>query len=267
MPNKPSGPFLARLTHAGRSLVAISALLAGVPATATDSIQVETPRGAIIEVIAEKPDGEGPFPAVILGSGSGYHARLPILERTAQALLEKGIAVYRVDWAYRVAGTPFNDQPRDKKAEIEDLHTALDYARADPQVDNSRIALAGKSLGSVIAWQLLRVAPEVKGAILLTPVCDPAEDPEAPDLFYPALGDEDRPRLWILGDVDPVCPVTVLQQYIAAGGKGDRIAIISGDHSYLSPLHPERDARALDLATRLTTDFAETLLAPAQPAN
>lgn len=215
------------------------------------------------EVIAEKPAGQGPFPAVILGSGSGYDMRRPILERVAHDLVQQGIAVYRLDWTYRVAGTPFSAQPRDKKAEIEDMRTALEFAKRDPQIDRTRIALAGKSLGSAISWQLLRLAPEVKGAILLTPLCDPEESPDAPARFYPDLGAEKRPRLWIVGDVDPVCPVPLLLRYIADGGSPDRVAVIAGDHSYQSPDHPGRDKRALDLAAQLTVDFALTLLVPA----
>ncbi|EJL28892.1 dienelactone hydrolase family protein [Novosphingobium sp. AP12] len=236
--------------------------LAAVHAHAQDAIRVTTPRGAPVEVIIDKPAGKGPFPAVVLGSGSGYDMRKPILARAAGALVAQGIAVYRIDWAYRVAGTPFAKETRDRKAQVEDMRTVLRLAQKDPDVDPARIALAGKSLGSVVAWKLLRMTPEVKGAILLTPVCDPKEDAEAPAGFYPDIAAESRPRLWVMGDVDPVCPVPVLERYVAAGGRGDRIAIISGDHGYQSPLHPERDARALDLALDLTTDFALTLLAP-----
>lgn len=243
----------------------LSLSLAAVQAQAQDAIRVTTPRGAPVEVIVDKPAGAGPFPAVILGSGAGYDMRKPILAKAAEALRAQGIAVYRIDWGYRVAGTPFSKQPRDRKAEIEDMRTVLDLARNDPQVDRTRIALAGKSLGSVVAWKLLRATPDVKGAILLTPVCDPKEDAEAPAGFYPDLATETRPRLWIMGDVDPVCPVTVLERYVAAGGRGDRIAVVSGDHGYRSPLHPERDERALVLALDLATDFALTLLAPAVP--
>lgn len=246
-----------------RPMLLALALLASTGAHAQDAIRVTTPRGAVVEVIAEKPVGKGPFPAVILGSGSGYAMRQPILERVAHDLVANGIAVYRLDWAYRVAGTPFAAQPRDKKAEIEDMRTVLDYAKRDPQIDGTRIVLAGKSLGSVISWQLLRQAPEVKGAILLTPVCDPEENPEAPAGFYPDLGAEKRPRLWIMGDVDPVCPVPLLTRYLADGGAGDRLAVIAGDHGYRSPDHPGRDKRALDLAAQLTVDFALTLLVPA----
>lgn len=243
-------------------LGALCLLTVTTAAFAQESSRVATPRGAEIEVIVEKPSGNGPFPAVILGSGSGYDMRQPIMERVAQGLLAQGIAVYRLDWAYRVAGTPFAQQPRDKKAEIEDMRTALALAQKDPSIDRGRILLAGKSLGSVIAWQLLRVTPEVKGAILLTPVCDPEENPEAPARFYPELGAERRPRLWIVGDADPVCPVPLLHRYIADGGAPDRVAVIAGNHSYRSPDHPGRDRRALDLAVQLATDFALTMLVP-----
>lgn len=242
-------------------MLATTLSLVAVAAQAQEAIRVPTPRGLPVEVIIDRPAGKGPFPAVILGSGSGYDMRKPILAKAAEALVAQGIAVYRIDWAYRVAGTPFAKEPRDKKAQVEDMRTVLRLAQKDPQVDPARIALAGKSLGSV-AWQLLRVTPEVKGAILLTPVCDPKEDAEAPAGFYPDLGAESRPRLWVMGDVDPVCPVPVLERYIAQGGRGDRIAVISGDHSYKSPLHPERDERALHLALDLTSDFALTLLSP-----
>lgn len=238
------------------------ALAVSTGAQAQDAVRVKTPRGAEVEVIAEKPAGKGPFPAVILGSGSGYAMRQPILARVAEDLVANGIAVYRLDWAYRVAGTPFANQPRDKKAEIEDMRTVLDLARRDPQIDPARIALAGKSLGSVISWQLLRQEPGVKGAILLTPVCDPEENPDAPTRFYPELGAEKRPRLWVMGDVDPVCPVPLFTRYLADGGARDRLAVIAGNHSYQSPDHPGRDKRALDLASQLTVDFALTLLVP-----
>lgn len=243
---------------------AVSLLMtASVASAADEAVRIATPRGATIELIVEKPQGRGPFPAVILGSGSGYSMRGPILQRVAHDLVAQGIAVYRLDWAYRVAGTPFADQPRDKKAEIEDMRTALALAQNDPAIDRTRIALAGKSLGSVIAWQLLRLTPDVKGAILLTPVCDPEENPEAPARFYPELGAEKRPRLWIVGDVDPVCPVPLFHRYIADGGASDRVAVVAGNHSYQSPDHPGRDKRALDLAAQLTVDFALTLLVPA----
>lgn len=244
-------------------LFAFSLIWSAAPAAAQDGIKVPTPRGAAIEVIVEKPAGNGPFPAVIFGSGSGYNMRQPILEQVAHALVAKGIAVYRLDWAYRVAGTPFAAQPRDKLAEIEDMRTALRLAQNDPSIDRTRILLAGKSLGSVIAWKLLRITPEIKGAILFTPVCDPKENPDAPAGFYPDLGAEQRQRLWIMGDVDPVCPVPLFHRYLADGGAADRLAVISGNHSYQSPDHPGRDQRALDLAAQLAVDFALTLLVPA----
>ncbi|MFT3964413.1 MAG: alpha/beta fold hydrolase [Sphingobium sp.] len=229
-------------------------------ARASGPARVTTPRGAAIEVIAEKPAGKGPFPAVILAAGSAYDMRRPIIEQVARALLGQGIAVYRFDWAYQVAGTPFAAQPKDRLAEMEDMRTALALAEKDADIDHGRIAVAGKSLGSVIAWQVLRAAPEVKGALLLTPVCAPGN--AAAD-HYPGLSGEDRPRLWIIGDADPVCPLPLWERFIAEGGKGERIAVISGDHVYRTAGVPERDARAADLLARLAADFAATLLAPA----
>jgi len=208
------------------------------------------------------PAGKGPFPAIILASGSGYDMRQPILTETAKALVAKGIAVYRFDWAYRVAGRDYARQPADRLAEIDDMRTALALAEHDPRVDATRIALAGKSLGSIIAWRLMRSAPEVKGAILLTPVCS-RPDGRSPSIEYPELATETRPRLWIKGDVDPLCSTAAFETFALSDGKGERLAVISGDHGFETPDHPDRNPRSFDLMLRLTTDFAETLLAPA----
>jgi dienelactone hydrolase len=141
------------------------------------------------------------------------------------------------------------------------MNTAIALVKRDPGIDHFRIAVAGKSLGSIIAWQVFHSTPDLRGAILLTPVCaQPTAD--AASTNYPGLADEGRPRVWIMGDVDPVCPVATFQHFIAAAGKGERINVISGDHGFETPGHPERDPRTFDLLLRLTSDFAATLLAP-----
>lgn len=236
------------------ALVASSAHAGGV-------VQLTTPRGATIEVLAEKPRGPGPFPAVILASGAGSDMRQPIQQRTAEALLAQGIAVYRFDWAYRVAGKTYAPKPNDRSAEIEDMQTALSLARRDSDIDQSRIAVAGKSLGSIVAWQLLRTAPELRGAILLTPVCVTPSDDDAAAKNYPDRAREPRPRLWIVGDSDSLCPLPAFYHLASGASQADRVAIVSGDHGYQSPGHPERDERSLALVTLLASDFAAILLA------
>ena len=227
---------------------------------ATNAVRIATPRGAIIDVLAEKPAGKGPFPAVVLASGSSYHMRLPILQRIAQELLARGIAVYRFDWAYQVAGTPFAAQPKDRASEIEDMTTVLAIAQHDANIDRERIAVAGKSLGSIIAWQVLRTTPELRGALLLTPVCTRPEAGDITALNYPNAANETRPIAWILGNSDPACPSATLYRFIAATESPSRLNVLSGDHGFETTAGAAHDTHTVDLAATLSADFLADLL-------
>lgn len=235
-----------------------------------------TPRGAPIDVIEQRPAGTGRFPVVILGSGAGYHMRLPVLERVARALVAAGIGVYRFDWAYRVRDPEKGRFSADRATEVEDLNTVLSIARKAPWVDRTRIAVGGKSLGSIIAWRVLRDAPDVKGALLLTPVCTPGSPPapKRPEDNYPAVASEPRPTAWLLGNADPVCLPAILYRHLA-DSKNAQIDVLRGDHAFHGPptsvpaatgsTPPVEDEATLDLVARLSVDFATTLLAPPHP--
>ena len=284
------------LTRAARLasviVVCIPALsaAAGSPgdvAPAVPGTRLATPRGAVIEIIEEHPAGPGPFPAVVLASGSGYDMRQPILERVAHALVAAGIGVIRFDWAYHVRDPRHGQQSADRAAEIEDLTTALTLARKASWVDPSRIAVGGKSLGSIIAWRVLRHEPNVRGALLLTPVCSPkpklepasSGPPPAPivDGNYPDVRAETRPTAWILGENDPACATSILYQHLAGAGGGAQIDVLRGDHTYsegspsatgttaaTNATNAATNERSLDLVARLSVDFATSVLTRAR---
>jgi acetyl esterase len=239
-------------------------------ATAGAGTRAATPSGAVIELIEEHPVGAGPFPAVVLASGSGYDMRQPILERVAHALVAAGVGVIRFDWAYHVRDPQHGQQSADRAAEIEDLTTALALARKAPWVDPRRIAVGGKSLGSIIAWRVLRQEPDLRGALLLTPVCSPkpSDPPSSPivDGNYPGLRAETRPTAWILGKADPACATSVLYQYLANAGGGTQVDVLRGDHTFSEGSRADRGSatavneRSLDLVARLSADFATSVL-------
>jgi acetyl esterase/lipase len=258
----------------------------GVP-TAGGGIRTVTPRGAVIEILEEHPAGPGPFPAVVLAPGSGYDMRQPILERVAHALVAAGVGVLRFDWAYHVRDPGHGQQSADRAAEIEDLTTTLALARKAPWVDPSRIAVGGKSLGSIIAWRVLRHEPDVRGALLLTPVCSPKPKlepgpsglPPAPvvDANYPDVRAETRPTAWILGKNDPACAPSILYQHLASAGGVAQIDVLRGDHTYseggsssgtgtAAAVKAATNEGSLDLVARLSADFATSVLAGARPS-
>lgn len=227
-------------------------------------LSLTTPRGAPITVLPEKPAGSGPFPAVILGSGSGYPMQGPILAKVSDSLVKAGFAVFRFNWAYYVKDPVNGKQSKDRQAEIEDFNTVLGYARQQPWVDKTRLIVGGKSLGSIIAWRVLRTTPDLEAALLLTPVCSAGKPAIAPADNYPDVGTETRPTAWILGDTDSACAPAVLYGFLAKAGGPARVDVVAGNHSLESGKSPEADAGnadRLDTLSKLAVDFAEAVLA------
>lgn len=102
------------------------------------------------------PEGDGPFPAVILITGSGSQNRneellghKPFLA-IADYLTRHGIAVLRYD--DRGVG---QSQPGSVKANSADFATdaeaAFDYLKSNPKIDHKKTGLAGHSEGGFIA--------------------------------------------------------------------------------------------------------------------
>lgn len=224
--------------HTRRSVWLASILAFAVSTSAlAETLTVTTVRGVKVDVVADFPDGAGPFPAVVLAPGQGYHMALPALEQTARRLVSQGVAVYRFNWAYFTAkpqpGTPSDDLSH----ELEDMSAVLAAATADPRVNRGNLSVGGKSVGSVVAWRALRANKSLQAGLFLTAVCSRvAKGQSVPtamaDENYPGVAAETRPLLFISGDRDPLCAPPVLYRFVAHAGGPARVAIVGGDHSY-----------------------------------
>lgn len=256
---------MKRFLNLGRRLAAglLAASVTAAPAWAAEPGRLETPRGAHLAVRADFPPGPGPFPTLVLAPGAGYHMDLPVLAETAAQLLARGFAVWRFNWAYFTAD-PAGGRPSDELThEREDLLAVLDRALADPRVARERVFVGGKSMGSVVAWSVLRERPAVRGAVLLTPVCGRvvAGVPVAEfDQNYPGVADERRPLLLVSGDQDPLCAPSVLYRLAALPSGPVRVAVLDGNHGLEAPAGSvdEREAARRHnaaLAATLVADF------------
>ncbi|MFD1121447.1 alpha/beta family hydrolase [Methylophilus flavus] len=205
----------------------ITALLISLHANAADPVTVTTPRGAPITVVANFPEGTGPFTTVILGPGTGT-MKQKINEVVERELLKNNIAVYRFEWAFYVKDKNSKPSDADRSPEIEDFSTVVALAKADKHVNTKSIIVGGKSRGTIIAWQVLRNDPSLKGILQLTPVC--SKEGFTADQLYPELGDERRPSIWIAGDADSACNINTLYSFLARAGGPARAAIVVGDH-------------------------------------
>lgn len=211
-----------------------------------EGLSAKNAAGERLATIVETPPGDGPFPAVVLAPGQGYHMSLPALEKTAQALVNQGIAVVRFNWAYFTA-QPRRQPSEDLSLELQDLQAVIAATRAHPKVLAGSITVGGKSLGSLVAWQAFRRDPELKSVLLLTPVCSRAtkgvsDAVSEAEQNYPGFRTEVRPSLWVSGNKDPFCPSVVLYSFVAFSKSVARVAIVGGDHSYEDRTLPAPEA-------------------------
>jgi dienelactone hydrolase len=258
-----------------RAAAVVLALMATASAAhAAEHRTAATQRGVTIQVLEDLPKGPGPFPVVVLASGQGGDMTQPLLERLASALPAEGIAVVRFDWAYRTANPATGQQSADLTVEEDDMGAALALARKDPRLDPARIVLMGKSMGSVVAVRLFDRSAELRGAVLLTPVCSLPKRPGAPDWYaapYAAFARQTRAMAMVAGDKDPVCSPADLYRMATTAAGPVRVAVVGGDHGFKAgpdndPAAVEATQRNLDLAVRNAVDATATYLQPIQRA-
>ncbi len=218
---------------------AIESPAADTASARAEALTVTTRRGAKLQAVADFPPGPGPFPAIVLAPGQGYHMARPALAQTAMRLVAQGVAVYRFNWAYTTADPQPGAPSPDLANELQDLTAVLAAAATQPRVNPGRLSVGGKSLGSVLAWRAMAADPSLCSGLFLTPICSqvrPGQSvPDAvADQNYPGLAAEHRPLLFIAGDQDPLCAPAVLYRFAANSSGSARVAIVGGDHSFES---------------------------------
>jgi predicted alpha/beta-hydrolase family hydrolase len=247
-----------------RPLLASLSLIMTSSAAFSDPVtRLPRSHGEPLEVIADMPAGPGPFPAIVLAPGQGYPMDGALLAETARRLAEDGVAVWRFNWAYWTKDRSKGAPSEDLALEVREMAEVVAAARADRRVDPARLFVGGKSLGSLVAWQLLRQDAALHGALLLTPICTDERDgkpvavgPEG----YAGLATERRPLAFIAGDEDPSCTPSMLYAFAAGTAGSTRVAIVGGDHGLRQTrLAKEMQAKALartvDDAARLAASF------------
>ena len=258
------------LSHMNLIRTACVFLLTGVFSAYLCSAQVvqkiDTPRGQSVEMLLDFPSGAEPFPVLLLAPGQGYHARLPVLENLAQSLKAQGVAVVRFNWAY-FSKDPKSGEPSEGfTKEVEDFRAVLKALRQVKSLDLGRLALGGKSLGTLVAWQVFRDEPTAVASVLLTPVCiSQSEDKATEAMFenYVGLRDNTRPLLLLSGDADSICPSKFLYNAASRIADRTRVVVIGGDHSFRAKDGDDAKQQSevnLDLAVRITTDFVVSKL-------
>lgn len=142
------------------------------PYVSTDVVYTNKDRSIQFGATITKPKGGGPFPALLLISGSGPQNRDEELfdhkpfAVMADYLTRKGYLVLRVD-DRGVGQTTGNHQTATSKDFAGDAGAGLDYLKSLPEVDKTKIGLLGHSEGGMIAQMVASEREDISFVILL----------------------------------------------------------------------------------------------------
>ncbi len=217
---------------------------------------IKSKDGLYIAAAIRKPKGDGRYPAIIMFHGApggrgmeqlvgwsrGDHGG-PVWER----FLEEGYVVVVAD--YRGGNMNLTSAPSSAGmiTSIDDGLSVIDYVRALPYVDPSRLNLYGVSLGGNLVMNLVSRV-QVNSAIVGAPaviwflgIAMPPGTPAGPDRFKDVKPDPETSRkniepihtpiLILVGTADSLLPVTrMLYDALAAAGKSVRMEVY--EHGY-----------------------------------
>lgn len=202
-----------------------------------------------VDIISYKPDGEGPFPIVVINHGRGNdRVNPPAFTYVEQArfFLRRGFAVFvptRI--GYGKQGTAFdpedsgscNNRAYEVTAEVAstEILAAIDYAEKQPYVDPKRLVLVGVSVGGFTTTaSAARNPPGLVAAINFAGGAggDPVKHPGSPcqgnrlEDMYARFGATTKvPMLWIYAQNDlffgPSYSQAWHDAFVKAGGNAE----------------------------------------------
>jgi dienelactone hydrolase len=163
------------------------------------------------------PNGDGPFPAVVLQHGSGHPRNLKAWWDVAvPALLDAGIAAFVADsYSGRgISGTSGDQRALSKAARVVDALMALKALAAHPKIDGARVGVTGYSFGGIVSIETAdrRTAEAVLGPDLKFAAHLPV---------YPSCGSHREkidmtgsPMLFLVGRQDDYTPAEFCEEYM-----------------------------------------------------
>lgn len=161
------------------ALAALSMALMAVSAALAETVsEVTVTNGArAVPATVVVPDGEGPFPAVVMNHGhGGGRQEGGGFERLAKALADAGIVTIRMDFP----GTGDSKEPFTEGTlsnMISDSNASLAYLLANFPADPERLGILGYSMGGRIALTIAGSPDNPYKAVgLLAPSADPGKN-------------------------------------------------------------------------------------------
>ena len=207
----------------------------------TNWTYVKTSRGTDLEIkITKSLKANAPF--LIVAPGQSCNSKGALFETIEQAAIKKEINVVRFEWSYCAPASTNRNPSDDLSAEVNDMEFAINYSKEILQKTNSDLFISGKSLGSMVAFQVFKNHSDLKSVTLLTPVCSYLTDDQGNPLpapmdvineSYPDLLVEKRPVFMISGNNDPLCNHTILNNFKNKAGANLDVKYVDGNHGFL----------------------------------
>ena len=180
------------------------------------------------------PEGDGPFPAVVLYHGSGHPKRLEKwFSELVPKLVGQRIAAFVLD-SYTgrgISGTAAKQAKLSKATRLVDAFQALKKLASLPKIDGNRIGISGYSFGGIVA--IVSADMRLVEAGLADGKKFAAHLP-----VYPSCQSQFRtlkltgaPMLFLVGELDDYTPAKYCTTYVermAAEGYNARIKIYPG---------------------------------------
>jgi len=193
-----------------------------------ERLKISTPRGVELETILDRPEGTTKFPAVVIAPGQGYHMRLSLFEKLAEACVQNGFVCLRFDWDFYTKG---GQSSSDFTNEKDDLSAAIDYLKALDFVDRDKIFICGKSVGALVGIDIARQDQSLKGLIILTFALHPPRPPYSVWPEAQRLQEVEIPVQIVSGKSDPICRREVLDSLVSTLTQEPELVYVNGNHS------------------------------------
>jgi predicted alpha/beta-hydrolase family hydrolase len=221
-----------------------------------ESLKIRTPGGRQIEALLDRPEGTGRFPVVVVAPGQGYHMRLSLFEKLAEASVENGIVCLRFNWGfYPEGGEPSSDFTEEK----DDLSAAIEYARGLDFVDHDKIFVCGKSIGALVGIDLASRDQSLRGLVILTFALHPARPPYKIWPEADKLKEVKIPVQIVSGRSDPICRMEVLVSLVKTLPERPEVVYVEGSHSLKGDTEGETQENEMK-AVNAVIDFVKAHL-------
>lgn len=210
------------------------------------------------DYVFQSPDSDIKMPCLIIAPGAGYHKDLPLIKNLAKESLKNGFAVITFNWDYFTDGEKASENYIQEIKNITDL---IDFAHSNSNVDSEQIYVAGKSLGSVLAYRAVNkdeYKDKIAGLILLTPIF-PNE--EFGLQLHQNIKDYNKPTFICVGSNDKAnCDLKTLYSIFSESESKTSISVLPGDHGlniepYQSGVFSEINNQNINLAVKNTMQW------------